>query len=63
MVQRMLGLGAYLPWIRSHIIQAQYFKVSLTQSDPVHSPTCQSVAVQMPAFQSTAYALYANMML
>ena len=26
-VQRLLGFGAYLPWIRSHIIQAQYFKV------------------------------------
>lgn len=30
MVQRMLGLGAYLPWIRSHVVQAQYFK------DPYH---------------------------
>lgn len=29
-VQRILGFGAYLPWIRSHIIQAQYFK------DPYH---------------------------
>ncbi|KAL3150853.1 hypothetical protein ABBQ32_000606 [Trebouxia sp. C0010 RCD-2024] len=29
-VQRVLGFGAYLPWIRSHVIQAQYFK------DPYH---------------------------
>ena len=29
MVQRLLGFGAYLPWIRSHIVQAQYFKVNL----------------------------------
>jgi len=28
MVQRMLGLGAYLPWIRSNVVQAQYFKVT-----------------------------------
>lgn len=27
-VQRFLGLGAYLPWIRSHVVQAQYFKAS-----------------------------------
>ena len=26
-LQRLLGWGAYLPWVRSHIIQAQYFKV------------------------------------
>ena len=28
-VQRLLGFGAYLPWIRSHIVQAQYFKVNI----------------------------------
>ena len=27
-VQRLLGFGAYLPWIRSHVVQAQYFKVA-----------------------------------
>ena len=27
--QRLLGWGAYLPWIRSHVIQAQYFKVGM----------------------------------
>ena len=26
-MQKLLGWGAYLPWIRSHVIQAQYFKV------------------------------------
>ena len=26
-MQHLLGWGAYLPWVRSHIIQAQYFKV------------------------------------
>lgn len=28
LVQRLLGIGAYLPWIRSHVVQAQYFKAS-----------------------------------
>ena len=32
MVQRLLGFGAYLPWIRSHVVQAQYFKVSLSRA-------------------------------
>ena len=27
-MQRLLGWGAYLPWVRSHVVQAQYFKVS-----------------------------------
>ena len=27
-MQRLLGWGAYLPWIRSHVVQAQYFKVN-----------------------------------
>ena len=27
-MQRLLGFGAYLPWVRDHIVQAQYFKVS-----------------------------------
>lgn len=26
---RMLGWGAYLPFIRDHLVQAQYFKVNL----------------------------------
>lgn len=26
-MQRLVGWGAYLPWVRSHVIQAQYFKV------------------------------------
>lgn len=26
-MQRLLGFGAYLPWVRNHIVQAQYFKV------------------------------------
>ena len=38
MVQRMLGLGAYLPWIRSHVVQAQYFKVTL--ADLAHVCVC-----------------------
>lgn len=32
-VQHMLSIGAYLPWIRSHIVQAQYWKVSLLHPD------------------------------
>ena len=27
LVQRLIGFGAYLPWIRGHVVQAQYFKV------------------------------------
>ena len=27
-MQHLLGFGAYLPWVRDHIVQAQYFKVS-----------------------------------
>ena len=26
-MQSVLGVGAYLPWVRDHIVQAQYFKV------------------------------------
>ena len=25
-MQKVLGVGAYLPWVRDHIVQAQYFK-------------------------------------
>ena len=31
-VQTALGFGAYLPFIRDHLVQAQYFKVSTTQA-------------------------------
>lgn len=36
-VQRVLGFGAYLPWIRSHVIQAQYFKVCKRPADIIRS--------------------------
>ncbi len=26
-MQTILGKGAYLPWVRDHVVQAQYFKV------------------------------------
>jgi hypothetical protein len=26
-MQTILGRGAYLPWVRDHVVQAQYFKV------------------------------------
>ena len=41
-VQRILGFGAYLPWIRSHIIQAQYFKVSVHASVSQSGALCKS---------------------
>ncbi len=31
-MQSVVGWGAYLPFIRSHVIQAQYFKVRLLAS-------------------------------
>ena len=27
-MQRALEIGAYLPWVRTHVIQAQYYRVS-----------------------------------
>ena len=50
MVQRMLGLGAYLPWIRSHVVQAQYFKVSLTDFAQAHTKTGRTHAVLTPPY-------------
>ena len=32
-MQRLLGFGAYLPFIRDHLVQAQYFKVLYTRDD------------------------------
>ena len=32
LMHSMLGKGAYLPYIRDHLVQAQYFKVSLAYS-------------------------------
>ena len=28
-MQKLLNWGAYFPWIRTHVVQAQYFKVRL----------------------------------
>lgn len=39
-MQRLLGWGAYLPYIRTHVIQAQYFKVSCALYDGRALITC-----------------------
>ncbi|KAK9831273.1 hypothetical protein WJX74_010098 [Apatococcus lobatus] len=53
-MQTLLGFGAYLPWIRSHLVQAQYFK------DPYrlpaylrHSPFLPDINNERPAKNET----------
>jgi hypothetical protein len=40
-MQSVLGFGAYLPWIRDHIVQAQYFKARCAYC-PVLAPSLPS---------------------